>query len=514
MPIVNFFGNGIVNDSRDTSQGVCRVCTNFDINSNPRRLVPYRDSEDGFSGASTGLMKAWCVALRTGTTYSLYGLGRTDAADKVRIFYKDLTIGASNDLDDNAWTETANNVSATVATVSYNCFVFYPKTAMIYGIHGARYVFVYDPSGSASFGETTRDLGAGIVNTAQGIVHSKDDTLYIPYDNKIASLNNATWTTAAITIPVQYYITRICEFNNYIAIAASPVSGVGNSKVFLWDRTSTLNTLTENIDWGYGSLRVLEELDGFLVGISVLGNSTLIQKNRITFRYYTGAGAQSFKEIFDQGTGSQTTILGVPSGGTQQQKIGNRVHFIMSLILNGTRREGVWSFGKNAQGVWSIVHERTAANDTVIDTGGMRGFFYVGDYLFQAYLLSSAYTVSKTNDAVSYTATSIYETQINFNMADVDKPKKKQLDYIAIQYTTLSAVSGQCVVKCSVDGGSFTTVLTCTTTGTNVIEQIIDSSTGLPITNFREIAFRLESTLGAEIISLSYGYTPLETLIK
>lgn len=511
--ILTKYDGGIVNDTRNPNGNVARVLTNFDVNGFPNTLVPYRDSEDGNSNASNDLMRTWCIAKNTSSPttsshYSLFGLGRQTASDKVRIFRKDLTTGASNDLDDNAWTETSNNTASSNTTVNYDCFVYYPKLGMIFGGHGSRYIYEYDPDGGTAFNETDADL-TSFTTLAQGIVHSKDDCLYIPYDNKIAKNDNGTWTTSALTLPSGYYITSICEFNDDIAIGVAPVSGSGNSRVFIWDRQTTLTTVKENIDWGYGILKILEEIDGYLVGISIYGNNTIAQKNKIIFRYYTGAGAKSFYELYDTGTGTQSTQLPIA-----KQKIGGRIHFLLSISLNGSRREGVWSWGRNQSGIWTLIHERTPDNDTLSEnsgTGALRGFFYVGDYLFQAFVnTSSAHEVSKTNDTASFTATSIFESTVNQGMDLKDKIKLKQLKSISIGYKTLSAVSGQVVVKYKIDGGSYTTICTCTTTGVNVFE--FKDASGVPFTRGREYEFRLESTLGAEIINFEYDYDLIPTL--
>lgn len=509
---MNKFSGGIVNDLRDPSTGVAKVVSNFDINTSPNRLIPYRSSEDGNSNSANDTMQNFCIAKNTSSPtsandYSLFGLGRLTASDKVRIFKKNLSTGASTDLDDNTWTETANNVGSAVSTVNYNLFIYYPRLGMIFGAHGNRYIYEYDPDGGTAMNETDADLTA-FTNIAQGIVHSKDDILYVPYDNKIAKNDNGTWTVAALTLPTQVYITSICEYGNYIAVATAPISGLGSSRVYIWDRDSSLTTLTENIDWGDGIIKVIEEMDGFLIGISssaITGGSTPIQKNKITFKYYTGAGAKSFFELEDEAIGTQSTIL-----RQNKQKYRGRLHFMMSIYLNGSLREGVWSFGKNGDR-FNLVHERTANNDTAIQAGGIRGFLYVGDYLFISSInASSAYIVMKTDDGATYSATSIFETVINPEMKNEDKIKLKQLTSISIGYRTRSAVSGQVVVKYRVDNGSYVTVCTCTTTGTNVLE--FKDAVGVPFTKGREYEFRLESTLGAEIINFEYDYSVIPTL--
>ena len=63
---INKWDGGIVNDPRDPQENVCRVVSNFDILTNPYKMIPYRDSEDGDSGASTSKKQNFCIALRAG----------------------------------------------------------------------------------------------------------------------------------------------------------------------------------------------------------------------------------------------------------------------------------------------------------------------------------------------------------------------------------------------------------------------------------------------------------------
>jgi len=502
--ILNNYQGAIVNDTRNPASAVAKVLTNFDINGFPYTLVPYRDSESGDSAASTSKKQNFLIAnYLPGSTndYRIFSLGVVSGTGRAEVLMKQLTTSA-NDLLDGGWSTPSNNASS-AGTTSFNLFVYYKKTGYIYGAKGGTDIWRFDPTAAGAWVDSHQALT--YTNIAQGIVHSKDDILYIPYDNKIAKNDNGTWTTAALTIPSAYYITSICEFNDDIAIGAAPLSGVGSSKVFIWDRSTTIATVKENVDWGYGILKVLEEVDGYLLGISIYGNNTVAQKNKVIFRYYTGSGAKSFYELYDTGTGTQTTVLPLA-----KQKIGGRLHFMLSISLNGSRRDGVWSFGRNQTGNWTLIHERTPNNDTAIDTGAVYNFLYAGDFLFQSYGASSNFALSKTNDTASFTATSIFESTVNQGMDLKDKIKRKQLTSICIGYKTLSAVAGQVVVKYKVDGGSYTTICTCTTTGTNVLE--FTTASGVPFTDGREYEFRLESTLGAEIINFEYDYELIPTL--
>lgn len=485
---------GIVNDPRDTALGVARVVTNFDINTSPTRLIPYRSSESGDTAPSTSKKQNFCIALRTGTTYRLYALGVKSGAATAEILMKDLTVGTT-DLGDGGWLTPANNQSSG-GSANFNLFIYYKKMGLIYSAAGGTTIETFDPTSVAAFNSASQALA--YTNIAQGLIHSQDDILYVPYDNKIASNNNGSWTTAALTLPSQYYITSICENGKFIDIAAAPLSGVEGSRLFRWNRSSTLATLDENVSWGAGNFKIVEELGGYTVGISLDGSNSTRFNDRVTFKYFTGAGAVSFFEIL----GTTGTILPIA-----KQKINNRLYFMMSITLNGVVREGVWSFGKNSNGVFNLVHERTPNNDTFIVNGTLNGFIYVNDFLFISYQTNSAFALSKTDDTATYSSTSIIETVINPGMALADKPKLKQLKFFCIGYK--SAASGQIVVKAKVDGGSNVTIITATTTGVNVIEMPL---AGFALDKGREFEFREESTLGAEIIYSDYDYEVIPSL--
>ena len=537
---INRFDGGIVNDPRNPNENICRVVTNFDVTTNPRKMTPHYDSESGDSAASTSQKQNFCVALRTGSTYQLYSLGVKSGTGLAEVLYKGLTTGATTDLADNLWTNTNNN-QASSGAASFGCFVYYKKTGYIYGGSAGRYIWRYDPSGSGAWVDTHADL-TSFTTIAQGLVHSKDDILYIPYDNKIASNNNTNWTVAALTLPSNYKITSIYEDGNYLAIVCAPIKpGVENSKLFLWDRDSTVTTLADSIDLGAEDATIGEKVDGVSFIISKSGGDSTRFKDRIVFRYISGNVAVKFLEL--QGTTSSL----LPA---YKQRINSRLFFQMSISLAGTVREGVWSIGRSSiSSPFSLVHERTPNNNTALSSGTLTGFFYVGDYLFQSYTSSSAFALSKTNDSASYTATSIYESKI-FDNGDNSITKK----ILGTTVTTEPLPSGgQVVLKYKKDNeSSFTTIFTNATvtagsfipgteytiisvgttdftligasastvgvtfvatgagSGTGVACQIISHSAiniesdGITLPEYKEIQFRIESTGGAEITGFSF----------
>lgn len=484
---IDDFTKGIVNDPRDKREGVARMITNFNIFDTPR-LTPYRDSEDGDVGSSTSKKANFAIALRTGTTYSLYALGVKSGTGIAEVLYKDLTTGSANDLDDSAWATPSNHQSSGGAT-NFNLFTYYAKTNLIYGAKAGTTIWAFSPSGSA-FDDAERSIA--YTNIAQGLVHSKDDILYIPYDNIIAKNDNGSWTDAAITIPSHLKINSIAEFGNYLAIGASPLSGIGNSRVYLWDRDTSLETLSENIDWGTGELKVLEEVDGFLLGISLKGGTDTQFNGRVIFRFLQGGRAIKYDELV---TESNTISLLIA-----KQKVDNRVYFMLQTTINGAVRQGVWSFGRSlVEPTFTIVHERTINNDTVPVSTTLINFFIVGDFMFIAYVDVSTYKVTKTNDTSSFTATGIWESQI---FGTDDPSLKKDLQGITVTFDPLPT-AGQVVLKYATDS------TIGTDTFTTIFTEATDNSISFSAVNslpkeYKEIQFRIESTGGGEVSNISF----------
>jgi len=523
--IINRWDGGIVNDPRDPRENTARMVTNFDILTNTHKMTPYRSSADADDSSTTFRIRNFALANRTGTTFSLYGLGTTSGASSLpEIYYKDLTTGSANDLDDADWTETANNVASTGA-VAYNFFTYYDKTKLIYGAKGGNRFFSYDPA-AGGFVNDANTISFTFVG--QGRVHFKDNILYVPLYNRagsagarsfIAKFDGSTWTDAALTLPDHLVPTSITEFGNFLAIACAPFSGFGNSVVYLWDRDASLTTLSESINFGDGNLIILEQVDGELIGISQIGgsatvtglsnipNSTVSFDNRITFRRYVGGGkAEKIQEVLVGAT--STSILPLA-----KQRVNSRLYFMMSASINGATREGVWSIGRHAPNVpFTLLHERTPNNDTALaSSADLHNFIFVGDYLFQAHLSSGSDAMTRTGGATAiFNHTSIWESKV-YDGGDSSLAKK----LLGISITTEAlAANSSVIVRYAIDenigGASWTTILTHDTDNEVFKAATVIESSGAALPEYREIQFRIEAVSGAsgtsptEITSLSF----------
>ena len=423
--LITDFTNGVTDNVRTKVPGIAQMITNFDAFTHAGRLIPYYDKESGDVNASTSKKQAFEIALWTPSTpdtWRLFGLGVVSGTGKASIHMKLLQTGTTEDLGDNLWADPANNESS--SSTSFNLFKYYKTTGLIYGAQAGTAIWAFSPSGAA-FDDAQRALA--YTNIGQGLVHSKDDNLYIPYDNKIARNNAGSWTDAALTIPSSHYITSIAEFGNYLQVASAPLSGVGKSRVYLWDRDSSLATISESIDFGQGNLMWTEELEGYIIGASI--SHTARNKTRITFRYSSGGNtSKAFKEFIvpTAGGSSGVGLLSI------KQKVDNRIYFSMHLTIDGVMRRGVWSVGISSSGGFTISNDSTPFNDVVPnDLDALQGFFIVGDYFFTSYLSApSTYALGKTNNTESYTGTAILETTIK-NAGDSEK-KKKLIGFTAL----------------------------------------------------------------------------------
>lgn len=511
--IINDFSGGIVNDPRDTAEGVASMVTNFDILTDQHRMLPYRDSEDGGPTSVSDDKVNFCIGLWTATNpdqWRIFALGVTTAGGgiaEVAMKLVETTGGGNGDLADNTWLAPAANASGS-GTMSPNFFVYYHRTGKIY-VARAGTIAAFTPDNSTAWDDAA--FSAAFTEIGQGLVHSKDNILYLPRFNDvgganaksfITSYNGTSATAAALTLPDHLIPVTICEYGNYIAIGCAPASGIGNSVVYLWDRDSSLATLSESIDWGEGRIRVLEEVDGLLLGISMIGGvggATLTTFNdQIIFRYLSGNKAIKFKTLRGS-TSSQLPIA--------KQKIHNRLYFMMSITIHGALREGVWSIGRSApDGPISLVHERTPNNNTALSSGTLNNFFVIGDYMFISYISSSTYGLSKTNDQSSFTATSIYESKI---LNGGDSSVTKKLLGVTVMTQPLPA-AGQVVLSYKIDenisGSTFTTIFTNTTDDSISRTAVNIESSGANLPEYKELVLRIASTGGAVVTGLKLQY--------
>ena len=472
--IIERFEGGISDDIRQNTSNSFALSQHFDIFS-PNKLKPYRGHVDDGIVDTEGIQNF----LYYGTT--MYGYGNISAAvDRPKIFEK-------IDPPTGVWTASTTAEASTGLRYT-NAFVQYK--GYLYGWSGGANLWRYQVS-TSTFTSTYQAITFTAV--AQGIVGLKDDVLYLPYNNKIATIDNTTFVAASLTLPTTDVITQVAEYGNYIAIAVKPSSVSPKSKVYLWDRVSS--DVTEVIDWGEGTLAVLGNIEGRLVGVSIVGGGSTFSINpKIVIKMYSGGTPEIIKTISD-------TSITVSGNGLVN---GDKFYFMVS----STNFNGVFVVGRTSSSYnYAVTIDRSFNNDTAISSP--TNIFIIGDYLFVAYGSNGNERVVRTVNgtaATNFLATSIYESQ-KFRSDGNAQLLKTRVECVALP------TDGQIVLKYRKDAEtSWTTIFTNTTdnsvghTGNNI------ESSGIALPQFKEIQFRIESTGGAEITKLKFKMKELTTL--
>lgn len=488
---INSFFGGISDDPRKISANEFIISKHFDIFSQPNRLTPYRSLEaDTNDGSTSTGMKQYLIKdfLYASASAKLYGLGQNGSGNTKIVYKDDATTGN--------WTLPSSS-EGNGAVIS-GCFVEYKN--YLWGFQGSNQVWKWGLlSGSPSITNSVSTTGVTITSVAQGVI-AKDDNLYLPYNNKLGRVTSGgTYNDAVLTLPSNFKITSVCNYGNYLAIACAPISTFnGTSKVFLWNLTS--NDVQESIDWGEGELRVLETIEGMLVGITdrYLNNATGAGRGSMIIQVYSGGSPQVIKEVFTQALSGKT----MP---TSKAVKNNRVFFSAKIMTNsaGTEyNEGIWSFGrKNAQYPYTLTLDIIDEN---VDSDGIQAFGTAANYFFLAH--SGDGSIDKTNDAATYAFTSIYESQI-FNFGDVDSDKR--LESVKVSFRKLAA-SESITAKYKVDDAtSWTTIGTFSTVGGVSRTFLSIESTGANFASGKEFKFQFTSTGGAEITGFKVKATIL-----
>ena len=488
---VNSFYGGISDDPRKYALNEFQITKHFDIFSQPNRLTPYRSLEADTNDGSTATgMKQYVLKdfVYASASAKLYALGK-NASNQTKIVFKaDATTGN--------WTLPASSEGN--GAVQNGCLVEYKD--YLWGFQGTTQVFKWGTlSGTPSITNTAGTVGT-ITSVAQGVI-GKDDNLYLPYNNKLVRVTSGgTVNDAVLTLPTDLKITSVTRFGNYLAIACAPISTFnGRSVVYLWNYTST--DVQETIDWGDGELRIIETIEGYIVGITdrYLNNDTGAGRGSMIIQMYSSGTPQVVKELFTQRLSGKTIPL-------SKAVKNNRLFFAAKIFTNtvGTEyNEGIWSFGrKNSAYPFSLTLDIIDEN---INTAGIQSFGTAANYFFISH--SSDGSIDKTNDAATYAFTSIYESQL-FSFGDPSVTK--QLLQFSI-FTAPLPTGGQITVKYKVDGAlTWTTIGTLSTVGALSRDFINIESTGGDFASFKEVQFRLESvTGGAEITGFKVAAQPL-----
>lgn len=476
-----FFG-GISDDIREQSLNTFSISKHFDIFKSPKILTPYR---------ATGAIedKDYLIKQILYADGTLWGYGAVSGADDSPKVFK---VASPTDSSP-SWATFSNN-AITSSTRELGMFVFYKD--YIYGFSGSDKLWRVKTDGTNA-DKDWKTMSESVTTACQGLVHPADDILYMAYNNIIAKNNDGTFTDSVLTLPSDMTITSMTPYGNYLAIAAkSTVVGGGNSQVYIWDRDSSLTTISDKIDWGVGNLEILENLQGVLHGITDdnLGSGS----GKMAFKIYSGGAVRTVKEMPEESVSGFTT----PATPILPDKVvvNNKLYFYASLGTEVGGLTGIWVVGRRSLNYPQAITLDFVEEDVSSTVPNVQSIAKTGDYWWINH--SADGSVNRTSSTSTfYTNTSLVETnKITLGDSSVTKHLVK-----ATVMTNPIPSGGQIVLKYKKDEEtSWTTIFTHTTANSKRYTARNISGTAFP--DGLEWQFKAESTGGVEITGLKFEF--------
>ena len=520
---INYFGGGMADDYVNGGAGEFSFSKQFDILGYPHRLQPLRGMEDRTEAANLAILN-----MALGANGNMYGIGLDNPGNPTlgELYVLD-GFGASDVWEAGA-TAQLSGVAQTEASGHYDFLVHFPEQTPARKVYWAstNLLMVSSPTMDSS-----ADSDALTFSTiGQGLVHPKYKKLYFPYQTSTASLIGrisvhatdpfGTLDYTAFEFPNRYRAFCLSHYGDYLAVpmtVTGTVGGVDQSVVGFWDTDETLTDFNETVPWGSGLLQVLNNVNGTLVGVSVLsaeiGTSAALDMDKIQIKGYDGGGAPY---IIAEITATRTTTT-APSCVLNHRVnyvANNRLYFSANVINGDSDANyyGLWSVGRNKFGKWTVTMERVATNDnseTGIFCAAARGDFLTCGHTTAGTI---TYTVTSNTLASIYDATSAYESVINPLMPDDHKWRKKKLKGVYATYLPLPAAA-TIVMQYRADGlksDSWTTAFT-ETTDSETRTEVLYNASKVQFPDFNNIEFRLTSVDGGIITGFGYVYDIIDT---
>lgn len=479
---IDRFDGGMTTILRGAKSNEARLVKHFDNFTRKNALIPYPNTESGDGGTMVQANNKLQNFLLYGS--KLYGLG-VQTGGNLGVIYETSTPHSAP-----SWAVSSNSASAGAITVTD--FTMFKEYKGVFYFRNSQGLGSYTVGGSVSDTAYT----ATMTSVSQAIVHSKDSIMYFGYTTGsnaiIASKNGAGAIAVALTIPtVDYKISSLCEYGNYLAIALAPLADGLNSLVLLWDRDSSVSNISEAVDWGNNNLYAIENIDGYIIGVSIQGNITLAPYRypTLVFKKYAGGGAVQIKQIVLQ---SQTAFVG-------KQKHNNRLYFgltatsLIDAVNSGTTNDlsGIWSIGRNGENdPFTVNFDKSAANSGVI-TMATGGFYIFGDYAYIAHTVGSTPTLTKTHStSTSFATISTWESPY---IATISSSITKKLIGVTLTFEKIPT-SGSVSLYYRADGAtSWTLIFTDSTAGDYFHDAINIESAGATLPQYNEVEFQIIS---------------------
>lgn len=493
---LDVYYGGISDDKNIQKPEISRATSHIDIWSGPKRMTPYRAMEADQNASDAA--KVFSIVMFRYLNAVMYGLGIVIGGAKAKIYEKTV------DPITGSW---AASISGEDGGGSRSMVCFMDFHDYLYGGSAASRIWAYgDVTGSPSFTSTAYSITNG--GSAQGLVTS-DDLLLIPCGNVMAKKNGAGsgptdgWT-APLVLPDNFTIVDQCEFGDKVAVGASNISG--NSKVFIWDKVN--QDPEQVIDWGEGDLRILDNIEGQLVGVSTL-NTQISGGGKMVVRVWEGGSKanQKFELKGDENGG------GVVVYGNHCKLLdGNRLVFgVRFTSLEGVDYNQLFAIGRKSN-LYPLAYtfDRRVNNDTAI-TNAIQGLYKIADCYFVAYQQDGS--INRTNDQAVYvgvTATHITQKLDGSRQAGVDAiRKRKVLTMAGLLFEELTSGQSVSLYWRPDSKSTWRLIRTFSTVGEVSFEAGIQADSG-DFSNCRRFQFKATSINGAIITGIPYAFKVLD----
>ncbi len=393
------FDGGRSKDTRKAAPNEFALVQHFDV-SQPHKLIPYRDMET--EGSLTAYaIKSVCLFTDSAASQKYFALGNVSGQTYPQILEKTTLAGTF------ATSASGNGAAGTV--LAHTLLGYKQTNKLIFEKVSGSTVIIdsYDPATdtyASTVGTISDYAETGIY--PRPFVHPLDDTAYICAGQTVAKLDGSTFTASAVTIPAYYNITDHCDYGPFNAIIVAPIDMGGSSKLFLWGRDTSIVEMDEAIDLGSGAAMVVGNVQGRLITISAPATSAGTAVDfypTITFREYAGGQPNVVHELRWEGSGTPTLLL-----KNLKTKKGDDMLFALSIYLENKTVNQVWRCGYNSMGQFFVCPDVLPNNDTAL-TGNIDGLDTIADVTFVAF--NGDGSLMRTNDAASFTATSIFESE-------------------------------------------------------------------------------------------------------
>lgn len=492
---------GHADDLRTTEGNQSESSLNFDITTNPHKMIPYSDpvaeTVSTGSAVTTDFTITDVAILPVSGVSTAYAMGRKSLASPFPAIFKK---NSTSDITA-AWAQVAD---AAGSTLTPNTLIeYYDKTAALNNLYfqAGGYLF-YKFVAPSTITLVASMLSSYTLNFApRPFRHPIDDTLYLASGNLVYKFDAVTYTVPTLvhTLAAYFEIQSFTDYGNYLAVGGKYLSRHKRSAVYLSNRVIPNDGAQMVIDWGEGSLQILENIGGSLVGISyteTVGSYTTQNSYKIFIKVYSGGAVETIKEI---ATGSTATLRAWKS------KSGDKLYFGYDTD------NAMYVVGKNKKGRWYIAKNRyynPTGSYLAGASGLLSGLSSVGDITFTSYgdATTDGY-LARQGTGSAYTLTSTYSTTINPKMIVAHRVAKKRLLSVRVKYTVGTA-GGTVGVLLKKDGASnFASIIS--QSQSSVGEYVTKSYKFADATEFDdayEFQFQMTSVGNVSIEQLDYEY--------